>query len=172
MQCKQSIRIQIRIISHPIHHHHPASRRNRNREIKKKKSREKSSPLENSFRQEKGASLTRSLTRVARKWEKKRGTVTTNCWRKTIVHRLLSNYPFREKEREKKVYFYPGSFADYCIVRARPLNRATEKWRGERCERRSEKEREGKNGEKRWRRYKVRGAEALVVLPYYYSRPS
>lgn len=48
-----------------------------------------------------------------------------------------------------------------------------EKWRDERCERRSEKERERKKwGEKRWRRYKVRGAEALVVLPYYYSRPS
>lgn len=92
---------------------------------------------------ENSSSLTRSLMRVAvRKSEKQKGDNSQEGWRKTIVHRFPSNYPFRAKKEKKKKYFYSGRtivrrllhsparrvmLSRHRSLRARPLNRGWQK---------------------------------------------
>lgn len=116
---------------------------------------------------ENSSSLTRSLMRVAvRKSEKQKGDNSQEGWRKTIVHRFPSNYPFRaKKEKKKKILLFGTNDRSSIIAFSRAKSNAlpasfasrapskpwlAEKWRNELPERkgrdREEERREGRDG--------------------------
>lgn len=107
--------------------------------------------------------------RVAvRKSEKQKGDNSQEGWRKTIVHRFPSNYPFRaKKEKEKKILLFGTNDRSSIIAFSRAKSNAlpasfasrapskpwlAEKWRNELPERKGRDREE----ERRERRRRVR----------------